>query len=102
MIKKIIKTIILGAFIYFLFLLSLPPFSFFPFLLVLIFLINLSESPKESLGLLSAFFVGLFWDIYSSHFIGMMAIALPAMCILLKIILSKYVRIPSISWIPKI
>jgi len=102
MIKKIIKILFLGLFLYLFFLIELSPFYLFPFLLIFLFLINLLEDPRGNLGLFSSFFVGLFWDIYSSNYIGMMAILLPALFILLKIILFKYVRIPSVSWIPKI
>ncbi|MDD2757234.1 MAG: rod shape-determining protein MreD [Candidatus Pacebacteria bacterium] len=102
MIKKISKIFLLGAMIYFLFLIELSNLYAFPFLLVVCFLINFLEEPTSKTGLYVAFFVGLFWDIYSSNYIGLMALILPIICYLLKIILSKYVRIFSISWIPKI
>jgi len=102
MIKKISKIFLLGAMIYFLFLIELSNLYAFPFLLVVCFLINFLEEPTSKTGLYVAFFVGLFWDIYSSNYIGLMALMLPIICYLLKIILSKYVRIFSISWIPKI
>lgn len=102
MIKKISKIFLLGAMIYFLFLIELSNLYAFPFLLVVCFLINFLEEPTSKTGLYVAFFVGLFWDIYSSNYVGLMALMLPIICYLLKIILSKYVRIFSISWIPKI
>ncbi|MDD3969978.1 MAG: rod shape-determining protein MreD, partial [Candidatus Pacebacteria bacterium] len=98
MIKKISKIFLLGAMIYFLFLIELSNLYAFPFLLVVCFLINFLEEPTSKTGLYVAFFVGLFWDIYSSNYIGLMALILPIICYLLKIILSKYVRIFSISW----
>lgn len=102
MIKKISKIFLLGAMIYFLFLIELSNLYAFPFLLVVCFLISFLEEPTSKTGLYVAFFVGLFWDIYSSNYVGLMALMLPIICYLLKIILSKYVRIFSISWIPKI
>jgi hypothetical protein len=41
-------------------------------------------------------------DIYSTHFIGLMALSFLFASLLLKFILFKYVRIPSLSWMPKI
>ena len=100
MTKKIIKILFLGVLTYYLFLIELN--SSFSFLLVGLFLINLLEDPKEKLGIYLAFFIGLFWDIYSSNFMGLMTIGLPAIAFVFKIILFKYVRFFSLSWIPKI
>ena len=86
MIKKISKIFLLGAMIYFLFLIELSNLYAFPFLLVVCFLISFLEEPTSKTGL----------------YVGLMALILPIICYLLKIILSKYVRIFSISWIPKI
>jgi len=102
MIKKISKIFLLGLFLYFIFLIEISNLYVFPFLLIICFLINFLEDPNSRTGLYVAFFIGLFWDIYSSNYIGLMALILPIICYLLKIILFKYVRIFSISWIPKI
>ena len=102
MIKKISKILLLGVILYFAFLIELSNLYAFPFLLIFVFLINFLEDPSSKAGLYTAFFVGLFWDIYSSNYIGLMALTLPIIAYLLKIILFKYVRIISISWIPKI
>lgn len=100
MTKKIIKILFLGVLTYYLFLIELN--SSFSFLLVGLFLINLLEDPKEKLGIYLAFFIGLFWDIYSSNFMGLMTLGLPTVCFIFKIILFKYVRFFSLPWIPKI
>ena len=100
MIKKILKILLLGILTYYLFLIELN--NHISFLLISLFLINLLENPKEKLGIYLAFFIGLFWDIYSSNFIGLMSIGLPLVCCVFKIILFKYVRFFSISWLPKI
>lgn len=102
MIKKIIKILFLALLIYAIFLIELSFNNSFSVLLILLCLINLLEDPRNKLGLFSAFFVGFFWDIYSSNEIGIMALSLFLIFSLLKIILFKYVRISSISWIPKI
>jgi rod shape-determining protein MreD len=102
MIKKISKIFLLGLLLYFIFLLEMSNLYTFPFLLVICFLVNFLEDPNSRTGLYIAFFIGLFWDIYSSNYIGLMTLFLLIICYLLKIILSKYVRIFSISWIPKI
>jgi len=102
MIKKISKIFLLGLFLYFIFLIEISNLYALPFLLIICFLINFLEDPNSRTGLYLAFFIGLFWDIYSSNYIGLMTLFLLVIFYLLKIILSKYVRIFSISWIPKI
>jgi rod shape-determining protein MreD len=102
MIKKISKIFLLGAILYFVFLIELSNLYAIPLLLFVLFMINFLEEPTSKTGLYMAFFIGLFWDIYSFNYVGSMALMLPIICYLLKIILSRYVRIFSISWIPKI
>lgn len=105
MIKKIIKTLVLVAAMYYLFIVEssyLPFFTFFSFLALFVLMVNLLEEPQGKLGLISAFFFGLMIDIYSTHFIGLIALSLLLASLLLKFILFKYVRIPSLPWIPKI
>lgn len=102
MIKKVGKIFLLGLLVYLLFLIEISNLYSFPFLLIICFLINFLENPNSKTGLYIAFFIGLFWDVYSSNYIGFMALVLPIVCYLLKVILSKYVKIFSISWIPKI
>lgn len=105
MIKGILKTLVLLIVMYYLFLFEmsfLPFFTFFSFLMLLVVLINIFEDPAGRIGLFSAFFYGLLWDIYSSHYIGLMALSFLVFSLLLKFILSKYVRMGSLSWLPKI
>ncbi|MFA5714753.1 MAG: hypothetical protein WC998_03360 [Candidatus Paceibacterota bacterium] len=105
MIKEIIKTFILFLIIYFWFILEssyLPFLTFFSFLLIFVVLINLFEEPQGRIGLFSAFMTGLLMDIYSSHHIGLFAVSFSLFSLLLKFILSKYVRMGSFSWLPKI
>lgn len=105
MIKEIIKTVFLLIGMYYLFIFEssyLPFFTFFSFLALLVLAINLLEEPQGRLGLITAFFFGLLLDIYSIHFIGLMALSFLLSSLLLKFILFKYVRIPSVSWMPKI
>lgn len=105
MIKEIFKTLILIAIIYFLFIFEasyLSFFTFFSILAPLVLLINVLEEPQGRVGLYAAFFFGLIFDIYSTHFIGLLALSFSIGSLLLKFILFKYVRIPSLSWMPKI
>ena len=105
MIKEIIKTLVLVVAMYYLFIFEssyLSFFTFFSFLTLFVLLINVLEEPQGRLGLVSAFFLGLMLDIYSTHFIGLVALSFLLVSLLLKFILFKYVRIPSLSWMPKI
>jgi rod shape-determining protein MreD len=105
MIKEIIKTFILFLIIYLWFILEssyLPFLTFLSFLLIFVILINIFEEPQGRIGLFSAFLTGLLMDIYSSHYIGLFAISFFILSLLLKFILSKYVRMGSLSWLPKI
>jgi len=105
MIKEIIKTLVLMVIMYYLFIFELsylPFFTCFSFLYLFVLVINVLEEPHGRLGTISAFILGLMIDIYSTHFIGLMAFSLLFISLLLKFMLFKYVRIPSISWIPKI
>lgn len=105
MIKEIIKTSVLVAAMYYLFIFEssyLFFFTFFSLLGLFVLMVNILEEPQGRLGLVSAFFFGLMIDIYSVHFIGLVAMSLLLLSLLLKFILFKYVRIPSLSWMPKI
>jgi rod shape-determining protein MreD len=105
MIKETLKIVALLIVIYYLFLFEmsfLPFFTFFSFSILLIFLINIFENPKGRMGLFSAFFLGLMMDLYSAHYIGLMALGFLILSLLLKLILSRYVRTESIGWLPKI
>ena len=82
--------------------------SYFPFIasfnliIIVVLLINIFEDPKERLGIVSAVIVGIIIDVYSSGYLGFMTLILFLSSIVLKYILSRYVRIPSLPWLPKI
>lgn len=103
--KQILKILILAVIFYFLgiFQLSyLPLVAPFNFLIVLVLIINLLEDPQEKLGLYSALMAGIMLDFYSPYYFGGMALSLLVISFILKFLLSRYVRIPSLPWLPKI
>jgi len=105
MIKETLKTLFLIVVMYYFFIFEmsfLPFFTFFSFLILFVVLINVFEDPCGRIGLFSAFFLGLMMDIYSTHYIGLMAISFLLLSLLLKLILSRYVRVGSLGWLPKI
>lgn len=105
MIKEIFKILVLFIFIYHFFLFEMSFLSFFipfNFSVLFVFLINLLEHPGGRLGLFSAFFLGLLIDLYSSHYIGLMAFSFLIFSFLIKLILSRYVRVESVGWLAKI
>lgn len=61
-------------------------------ILISILFLNLLERPERNSGIFSAFFGGLFWDIFSSKFIGFHILILTTIAIFIKLILKKYVR----------
>ena len=63
------------------------------FILVAIFLINLLEAPEKNTGIFAALVAGFFWDIFSDNFIGFHIIILIFLALLIKTILSRYVRV---------
>lgn len=105
MINKIIKSLIMFFILYYLLIFEMSYLSFFTFLSFAIFLvalINIIEEPREKLGLFLSFFLGLIIDIYSSNYLGTAAISFLVFSLILKFILFRYVRIPSVSSMPKI
>jgi len=76
----------------------LPYFSLWYLLnlvLIFVFLINLFEDQEGRLGLLGAFFGGFFLDIFSQFFLGFWVIILLMMAVFIKLILRRYVRLPT-------
>jgi rod shape-determining protein MreD len=75
-------------------------FSFFTFLPSLLFICQiilvLLEDPDRNLSMLSAFWAGFFWDIFSSRIFGVGILLMISLTLILKLILGKYVHIPSI------
>jgi hypothetical protein len=108
--KTVIIFLSLGVFFY---LISVAEISLFPFFNIFIFKISLSivipiliclfEEPKKLLGVYAAFWSGFFADIFSfSNYFGIVTISMVLAAFLIKLILSKYVRVPSSSWLSKI
>jgi len=105
MINETLKTFVLFVGMYYLFMFEtsfLPFFTFFSVSILLVFLINVLEAPGGRMGLFAAFFLGLMMDLYSAHWIGIMAVGFLFLSLLLKLILSRYVRMESVGWLPKI
>lgn len=66
-------------------------------LLALLLFWILIENPDSLDGIILAFFAGLFWDIFSSVFIGFHIIILVSLAVFVKFILKNYVRSPFIG-----
>lgn len=61
-------------------------------ILILVFFLNLFEDPNSLRGIISAFFGGLFWDIFSNEPIGFHILILILLTIFIKFVLRKYIR----------
>lgn len=99
MIKQIIKFLIIAVFLYLLIVLqsSVFPLSYLSFVLGFLFVLvfNLIEPSVNWTGIIIALWAGILIDIYSStFFFGFYAIILMALSIVIKVIISRYVRIP--------
>ena len=99
MIKQIIKFLVIAIFLYVLIVLqsSIFPLHYLSFILGFLFILgfNLFESSSRINGVIISLWAGLLIDIYSSvFFFGFYAILFMALSILLKLIVSRYVRIP--------
>lgn len=77
-------------------------FTDFSLIIFLIIVINLIENPESNFGLLSAFLGGLFLDLNSSQSFGFFTFGAIIFSLTIKFILSKFLRIPYVSWLPKI
>ncbi len=91
--------------IIFFYILTLLQVSFFPhfsvwyllnFVLISVLLINFFESQEKKLGLLAAFLGGFFLDIFSQFFLGFWVIILLITAVFIKLVLRKYVRLPTL------
>ncbi|MBU0547019.1 rod shape-determining protein MreD [Patescibacteria group bacterium] len=72
-------------------------FSFLPSLILISqVLIVFLEHPNKNYAVFSAFCAGFFWDIFSNQKLGTGILLMISLTVLLKLILKKYVRIPSI------
>lgn len=95
------RFIVLAIFFYILILLQtsfLVPLNIGGFvpnlILIAVFLINIFESPRGSMGIFAAFFGGFFLDVFSSGIIGLQALVLLSLSLFIKLILRKYARSP--------
>ena len=91
------KVLILFFSFYFLTLLQMSFFvhffSFLPnFVLITLILINLLESQKSNLGIISALFGGFFLDIFSENFIGFYILISCSISLFIKYVLKTYVK----------
>lgn len=105
MINKIVKILLIILFWFFLTILQtsfISIFTDFNLVVALILIINLIEDPESNFGLLSAFLGGLCLDLNSTLPFGVFTISLILFSIIAKFILSKFLKIPYVSWLPKI
>lgn len=103
MINKFIKLILLVVFWSLMVLIQTSLITSFNFILFLVIVNNLIEDPESNLGIISAFLVGLFIDLNTFTFqFGVFTLGLVALSLLIKIILAKFLKIPYVSWLPKI
>ncbi len=65
------------------------------FILLLVILLNLFEPPEQKYGILTAFIGGFFLDIFSNGIIGFWILALLVLSFFIKLVLRKYVKIPT-------
>ena len=63
-------------------------------ILISVILINIFESPEKKYGILSAFIGGFFLDVFSENIFGFKILILMGTACFIKLMLSKYVRLP--------
>ena len=105
MINKIIKILLILTFWFLITILQtsfLSIFTNFNLMIALLIIVNLIENPENNLGLLSAFIGGLFLDLNSTYPFGLFTLGLVLFSIIIKFLLSKFLKIPYVSWLPKI
>ena len=71
-------------------------------MITLLVVVNLIENPESNLGILSAFIGGLFLDLNFTYPFGLFTLGLVLFSIIIKFFLSKFLKIPYVSWLPKI
>ncbi|MDD3032777.1 MAG: hypothetical protein PHX52_01800 [Candidatus Pacebacteria bacterium] len=105
MINKVIK-IFLIAFFWFLITIIqtgfISIFTEFNLIVAIIIVVNLIEDPENNFGLLGAFCGGFFLDLNSTLPFGVFMVSSVLFSIIIKFILSKFLKIPYVSWLPKI
>ncbi|MFC1789854.1 rod shape-determining protein MreD [Patescibacteria group bacterium] len=98
------KSILLSLICYILVLLQtgfMPHFSFFGLtlnlILIIVILINFLEKPENKSGLMTAFFGGIFLDVFSTNFIGFYVVICLIIALFLKYVLRQYIKIPTLG-----
>ncbi|MCK9578323.1 hypothetical protein M0R01_02395 [bacterium] len=99
MIKGITKLLVSAILLFLIIVLqsSIFPLGYLGFILGILFVLifNLIEKSSSYSGVFVALWAGILIDIYSSSFFfGFYSIILMALAIIIKIVISKYVRIP--------
>jgi cell shape-determining protein MreD len=105
MINKIIKIVYSLAFWFVLMLMQtsfLSIYTDFNLIILLIIVINLIEDPENNFGFISSLFGGLLLDLNTTYPFGLFTIGCILFWLIIKIILLKFLRIPYVSWLPKI
>jgi len=74
----------------------------FNIIILLVFLINILDSPKNYFGIWCAFFAGLFLDLSSVYFFGFWMLVLVIGSFIIKWFLNNFFKISHVSFFPKI
>ena len=74
----------------------------FNLIVLFIIIINLIENPESNFGIISAFLGGFFLDLNTTFQFGLFTVGFVLFSLVIKIILLKFLRIPYVSWLPKI
>ncbi len=105
MINKLFKIVLSAMFWFLVALIQTSFFSIytdFNLIILFIVIINLIENPENNFGLISAFLGGLLLDLNITYQFGLFTLSLVIFSLIVKIILLKFLRIPYVSWLPKI
>lgn len=103
MISKILKIFLLIFFWFIILLLETSLLNSFNLMLLLVIIINLIEDPESNLGIVSAFLAGILIDFNTTTYeFGIFSLSFVIFSLSVKIILIKFLKIPYVSWLPKI
>lgn len=105
MINKIIKILLTLVFWFLLMIIQtsfLAIYSDFNLIIFLIIVIVLIEDPENSFGLISSLFGGLLLDLNTTYPFGLFTVGCVLFWLIIKIVFQKFLRIPYVSWLPKI
>lgn len=105
MINKTVKILLIALFWFFIAIIQtgfISIFTDFNLIVAIIVVVNLIENPENNFGLISAFCGGFFLDLNSTLPFGLFMISSILFSIIIKFILSKFLKLPYVSWLPKI